>query len=258
MMLMMLACISTCEPSSQHLTGQKPDDKHLLDITPWHLSKQKPYHKHLRAIIAAYVKTKTLPQAPASHHRGIWQDKNLTTGTCDHRGIYQDKDLPARIMRAITAAFVKTKNLPQAPASHHRGMCHYKILTTSTCEPSPANFSGKKSYYKHPRLVIAALFRQILTTSTCDPAPCHLSKQKPEHRHLRGITAVFAKTKTLSQAPASHHRRDYQAPASHHRGICQDKNLTTSTCEPSPRHLSRQKPYHKHLRDITAAFVTTQ
>ena len=73
-----------------------------------------------------------------------------------------------------------------------------------------------------------------------------------------GVTVAFAKTKTLQ----SH------ATLKHHRSICQDKNLTTSTreaiteafakaktlpqapAEPSPRHLPRQKPYHKHPRSL--------
>ena len=242
MMLMMLACISTCEPSSQHLTGQKPDDKHLLDITPWHLSKQKPYHKHLRAIIAAYVKTKTLPQAPARHHRGICQDKNFTLTTCEPSPPHLSRQKPYhKHLRAITATVVKTKTLPQAPASHHRitppvvkiktlpqaleshprGICQHKNLTKSTCEPSSRHLSRQ-----NPPQAPASHHRGIsqdknLTTSTCEPSLRHLSRQKTYHKHLRAIAAAVVKTKNLPQAPASRYHC-----------ICQDRNLTTNTCEP--------------------------
>ena len=49
----------------------------------------------------------------------------------------------------------------------------------------------------------------------------------------------------------------HKHPRSHHRAICQDKNLTTSTREPSPRHLPRPKPYPKHPRTIATAFAKT-
>ena len=70
----------------------------------------------------------------------------------------------------LQAACAKTKNLPQASASHHRAFCQDKNLTTSIREPSPG----------------------------------HLPRQKPYHKHLPAITGAFAKTKTLPQASASH------------------------------------------------------
>ena len=89
-------------------------------------------------------------------------------------------------------------------------------------------------------------------------------------KHPRGICqdenlttstreAMIAATKTLTY---------HKHPRSHHRCICQDKNLTPSTrgafatafaktktlpqapAELAPRHLPRQKPYHKHPRSL--------
>ena len=205
--------------------------------SPQHRPRQKPYHKHLCAITPALAKTKTLPLAPGCHHRGICQDKNLTASN----------------LCAITAAFAKTKALPLAPVCHHHGICQDKNLTTSTCVPvpSPRHLPRQKPYHKHPRAITAAFAKtktlpqapachhrgfcqdKNLTTSTGVPSPRHLPRQKPYHKHRCAITTAFAKTKTLPLAPVCHHR-----------GICQDKNLTTSTCVPSPRHWPRQKPYH--------------
>ena len=171
---------SSCEPSPRHLARQEPYHKHPR-ATPRHLSRRKPCQQHLRAIIAAFVKTKTLPQGPASHHRGICQDKNLTTTTCEPSLRHLSNQKPFhKHLRAIIAAFVKIKTLPQAPASHHRGTCQDKSLTTSTCEPSPR----------------------------------HLARYKPYHMHLRAIIAACVKTKTISQAPASHHRGISKSPKS--------------------------------------------
>ena len=188
---------------------------------------------HLRAITATYAKTKTLPQALASHYRDICQVK---------------------------------KPVPQAPASHCRDICQDKNLTTSTCAPLPRHLPRQKPYHKPPRAIAvtfaktktlpqapaSSLPRTFAKTKTLPQAPAcplprHLPRQKPCRKHLRAITATFAKTKTLPQAPASHYR-----------DICQDKNLTTSTCEPLRRHLPRQKPYRKPLRAITATFAKTK
>ena len=263
-------------------------DKNLTTSTcelspPRVLPRQKPYHKHLRTITTTgFAKTKTLPQAPANyHHHGFCQDKNLTTSTCELsplRFFSKTKTLPQaqvlprqkpyhKHLRTITATFFsKTKTLPQAPANyHHHGFCKDKNLTTSTCELSPPRVVPRqKPYHKHLRTITTTGCAKTktlpaapanyhhhgfcqdknLTTSTCELSPPRvLPRQKPYHKHLRTITTTgFAKTKTLPQAPANYHRH----------GFCQDKNLTTSTCELSPpRVLQRQKPYHKHLRTIT-------
>ena len=156
---------STRVPSPRHLPRQKPYHKHLCAITtafaktktlpqapvchhrvigqdknlttstrvpsPRRWPRQKPYHKHLCAITPAFAKTKTLPLAPACHHRGICQDKKP----------YHKHP------RAITAAFAKTKTLPQAPVCHHRGICQDKNLTTSTGVPSPRHLPRQKPYH---------------------------------------------------------------------------------------------------------------
>ena len=237
--------------------------------SPWHLQRKKPYnHKHPRNITAAFAK-----MHPRSLHHGICQDKNLTTSTRE----------------AMTEALAKTKALPQAPAepsprhwsrqkyhkhpwSLHRGICQDKNLTTSArraftmpfaktttlaqapAEPSPQHLPRQEHYHKHPRSLHHGICQdENLTTGT------------------RGaFTTAFAKTKTLPQAPAEpspqHLPRQepyHKHPRSLHHGICQDKNLTTSTCgafatqalaqapaEPSPRHLPRRKPYHKHPRSL--------
>ena len=296
-------------------------DKNLTTSTRepslWHLSRQKPYHKHLRTITTAFAKRRTLPQAPANHHRGICQDKNLTTSTCEpsprqlpthkittsirepsprhlpRRNPYHQhpqtitvafaRTIPhQKHLRAITEATAKTTTLPQAPASHHRDICQDKNLTTSICEPSPRNCQDenltkhlraitgafakakllpqapasrhrgicqdKKPYHKHPQTITAAFGKtKNLTTSIREPSTRHLPRQKSYHKHPRTIAVAFAKTKTLPQAPANHHH-----------GNCKDKNLTTSIREPAPRHLARRKPYHKHLRTITAACSNTR
>ena len=269
-------------------------DKNLITSTcelspPRVLPRQKPYHKHLRAITTAgFAKTKTLPQAPANyHHHGFCQDKNLTTSTCElspPRNLPRQKPYHKHLRTITTTGFAKTKTLPQAPANyHHHGFCQDKNLTTSTCELSPprvlprqkpyhkhlrtittTGFAKTKSYHKHLRTITTTGFAKTktlpqapanyhhhgfcqdknLTTSTCELSPPRvLPRQKPDHKHLRTITTTgFAKTKTFPQAPANYH----------HHGFCQDKNLTTSTCELSPpRVLPRQKSYHKHLRVIT-------
>ena len=174
------------------------------------------HHKHPRTITTAFVKTKTLPQAPSSHHCGSCQTKALTTSTLEPSPQHLSKQKPYRKHpRAITAAVAKTKTMPQAPSSHHRGIYQDRNLTTSTRQPSPQHLSKLND-----------------ATSTLEPSLRHLPRQKPYHKHLRTITTAFAKTKTLPQAPASHHRN-----------ICQNKNPTTSTREPSPRHL----PSHRSV-----------
>ena len=210
------------------------------------MPRQKPYHKHLRTITTTgFAKTKTLPQAPANyHHHGFCQDKNLTTSTCElspSRVLPKQKPYHKDLRTITTTGFAKTKTLPQAPANyHHHGFCKDKNLTTSTCELSPPRVLPRQNtYHKH-----GFCQDKMLTTSTCELSPPRvLPGKKPYHKHLRTITTTgFAKTKTLPQAPANYH----------HHGFCQDKNLTTSTCELSPpRVLPRQKPYHKHLRTIT-------
>ena len=114
-------------------------------------------------------------------------------------------------------------------------------------------------------VLLASLFRRAGVAG--EPMPretssWHLPRQKPYHKHPRAITAAFATTIALPQAPANHHH-----------GICQDNTLTTSThgafdtafvktkqtlpqapAEPfagaKPRHLPRQKPYHKHPQSL--------
>ena len=205
------------------------------------MSRQKPYHKH-----------------PRSLHHGICQDKSLTTST----------------RRAFSTACAKTKTLPQAPAepsprhlprphpyhkhppSLHHGICQDKNLATSTREAVDTAFAKTKTLPQEP----------------AEPSPRHLPRPNPYHKHPRTITTAFAKTKTLPQVPAEPSPRHLQRqkpyhqkpPRSLHHGICQDKNLTTSTrgafttafaktkpcAEPSPRHLPRQKPDHEHPRSL--------
>ena len=264
---------STCELSPpRFLPRQKPYHKHMRTITATGFCQdKKTYHKLLRTITTTgFAKTKTLPQAPANyHHHGFFQDKNLTTSTCElspprvlprqktlpkaptnynHHIFWQDKNLttstcelsPPRVLprqnpyhkhlRTITTTgFAKTETLPQAPANyHHHGFCQDKNLTQAPANCHHHGFCHDKN----------------LTTSTCEQSPPRvLPRHKPYHKHLRTITTTgFAKTKNLPQAPANYH----------HHGLCQDKNIITSTCELSPpRVLPRQKPYHKHLRTIT-------
>ena len=234
-------------------------------------SRQKPYHKHLRTITTTdFAETKSLPQAPADyHHHGFCQDKNLTTSTCElspPRVLPRQKPYHKHLRTITTTGFSKTRTLPQAPANyHHHGFCQDKNLTTSTCELSPPRvLPRQKPYHKHLRTITTTGFAKTKTlpqgpanyhhrvfcqdknliTSTCELSPPRvLPRQNPDHKHLRTITTTrFARTKTLPQAPANHH----------HHGFCQEKNLTTSTCELSPpRVLPRHKPYHKHLRTIT-------
>ena len=204
---------STHEPSPQHLPRQKPlpqapashhrgicQDQNLTTSSREpSIAKTKTSHKHVRAITAAIAKTKA-----------------LTTSTLEPSPQHLSKQKPYRKHpRAITAAVAKTKTMPQAPSSHHRGIYQDQNLTTSTRQPSPQHLSKLND-----------------ATSTLEPSLRHLPRQKPYHKHLRAITTAFAKTKTLPQAPASHHRN-----------ICQNKNLTTSTREPSPRHL----PSHRSV-----------
>ena len=282
---------STCELSPPRvLPGQKPYHKHLRTITTTVFAKTTtlpqapanhhhhgfcqdkfPYHKHLRTITTTgFAKTKNLPQAPANyHHHGFCQDKNLTISTCELsplRVLPRQKPYHKHLRTITTTGFAKTKTLPQAPANyHHHVFCQDKKLTTSTCELSPPRVLPRhKPDHKHLRTITTTGFAKTknlaqapanyhhhglcqdrnLTTSTCELSPPRvLPRQKTYHKHLRTITTTgFAKTKTLPQAPANYH----------HHGFCQDKNLTTSTCELSPpRVLPRQKPCHKHLRTIT-------
>ena len=116
---------------------------------------------------------------------------------------------------------------------HLRTITTTGFAKTKTLPQAPAN------YHHH-----GFCQDKNLTTSTCELSPPRvLPRQKPYHKHLRTTTTTgFAKTKNLPQAPANYH----------HHGFCQDKNLTTSTCELSPpRVLPRQETYHKHLRTIT-------
>ena len=232
------------------------------------MPRQKPYHKHLRTItITGFAKTKTLPQAPANyHHYGFCQDKNLTTSTCElspPRVLPRQKPYHKHLRTITTTGFAKTKTLPKVATNfHHHRFWQDKNLTTSTCELSPPRvLPRQKPYHKHLRTITTTDLGKIkklpqapanyhhhgfcqdrnLTTSTCELSPPRvLPRQKPSHKHLRTITTTdFAKTKTLPQAPANYH----------HHGFCQDKNLTTSSCELSPpRVLPRHKLSHKHLR----------
>ena len=250
-------------PAHHHYHGFC-QDKNLTTSTcelspPRVLPRQKPYHKHLRTITTmGFAKTRTLPQAPANYHHHVFcQDKIITTST----GFAKTKKPYHKHLRTITTTgFAKTKNLPQAPANcHHHGCYQDKKLTTSTCELSPPRVLPRQKPYHQNGFCTAKTSPQApanyhhhgfcqdknLTTSTCELSPPRvLPRHKPYHKHLRTITTTgCAKTKTLPQAPANYHGH----------GFCQDKNLTTSTCELSPpRVLPRQKPYHKHLRTITA------
>ena len=116
---------------------------------------------------------------------------------------------------------LRPKPYHKHPRSLHHGICQDKNLTTST----------------RGAFTTAVTQTKTLPQAPAEPSPRHLPRQKPYHKHLQSI-----------------------------RGICQDKNLTTSTrgafttafartkalpqaiAEPSPRHLPRQKPYHKHSR----------
>ena len=166
--------------------------------------------------------------------------------------------------RTFAEAFAETKTLPQAPVDLHLVICQDKDLTASTCGPSPRQLPRQKPYHKHPCNITEAfaktktlpqapadLHRDICQdkniASTCGPSPRLSPRQRPYRKHLWTFTSSFAKTKTLPQAPAD-------LP----RGICQDKNLTASFRETSPRHSPRQKPYHKHPRNITEAFAKTK
>ena len=133
------------------------------------------------------------------------------------------------------------------------GRCHGKQHsgTTSTRDASPRHLPRQKPYHKHPRSHHRAICQdKNLTTSTREPSPRHLPRQKPYHKHPRNFRHGICQDKNLTPST-----RD---------GICQDKNLTTSTrrafttafaktktlpqarAQRSPRHLPRQKPYHKH------------
>ena len=281
---------------------QKPYHKHLRTITTTGFAKTKPCHKHLQTITTTgLAKTKTLPQAAANyHHHGFCQDKNLTTSTCEPsppRVLPSQKPYHKHLRTITTTGSAKTRTLPQAPANyHHHRFCQDKNLTTSTCELSPPRvLPRQKPYHKHLRTSTTTGFAKTqtlpqapanyhhhgfaktktlsqapennhhhgfcqdkkLSTSTCELSPRRvLPRQKTYHKHRRTITTTgFAKTNTLPQAPANYH----------HHGLCQDKNLTTSTgelsppqvlpstCELSPpRVLPRQKTFNKHLRTITA------
>ena len=281
---------SICELSPPRvLPRQKPYHKHLRTITTPDFAKTKtlpqaPANYHPKP---GFAKTKTLPQTPADyHHHGFCQDKNLTTSPCElspPRVFAKTKTLPQAPANNHHHRFCP-KSLPQAPANyHHHGFCQDKNLATSTCELLPPRvLPRQKPYHKHLRTITTTGLAKTktlpqapanyhhngfcqdktlpqapanyhhhgscqdknLTTSTCELSPPRvLPRQKPDHKHLRTITTTgFAKSKTLPQAPANYH----------HHGFCQDKNLTTSTCELSPPQvLPRQKPYHKHLRIIT-------
>ena len=127
-------------------------------------------------------------------------------------------------------------------ANHHRGILKNKSLTTSTRQPSPRHLptQGPASHHR------GICQDKNLSTSTCMPSPRKLPRQKPYHKLLRTITAAFAKTENLLQAPANHHH-----------SICQNKPLPQAH-EPSPRHLPRQRPHCTHLLLITAAFAKTK
>ena len=120
--------------------------------SPRHLPRQKPCHKHARSV-----------------HRGICQDKNLTTSIRLHRGIRQDKNLATSTRGAFTKAFAKTTALPQAPA-----------------EPSPWHLPRQKPYLKRPR----SLHNSI----------CQVNNHTTSTRGA--LTTAFAKTEKLLQAPA--------------------------------------------------------
>ena len=265
------------------------------DSLPRHLPRQKPYHKHPRslhhgicqdknlttstraAFTTEIAKTTSLPQAPAEP-----SPRHLPRQKPDHKharslrhGICQDQNLTSRTGGAFTTAFAKTKPLPQAPANHHHGICQDKNFTTSTrraftttfaktktlspeapAEPSPRHLPRQKPYHKHPRSLHHGICR--LTTSTRRAFTTAFTQDKNLTTSTRrAFDTAFAKTKTLPQAPAepsprhwSRQKPYHKHPRILHHGICQDKNLTTSTREPSPRHLPRQKPYHKHPRSL--------
>ena len=156
-----------------------------------------------RAFTTAFAETKTLPQAPAEPSPRHLPRQNLARSL--HHGSCPDKNLTTSTRGAFTTAFARTKTLPQVAA-----------------EPSPRHLQRQKPYnYKHPRSLHHGICQdKNLTTSS------------------RGaFTTAFAKTTTLPQAPAEpsprHLQRqkpyNYKHPRSLHHGICQDKNLTTSS-----------------------------
>ena len=158
-------------------------------------------------------------------------------------GICQKKPWP----KALASHHRCSGHLPQALASHHRGICQVKNLTTSAREPSPRHLPTKRPYHQHSRAITAAFAKTQPYHKHSRAITAAVPRQKPYQKHSRAITTAFAKTKTLPQALASHHRV-----------ICQDKNLTESTREPLTRHVPRLKAYQKHPRAITAAFAKTK
>ena len=169
------------------------------------------------------------------HHRGICQDKNLITTSTREAS---PRHLPRRTREAFTTAFAKTKTLPQAPA-----------------KPSPRHLPRQKPYHKHLRSLRHGIGHdKTLPQAPAEPSPRHLPRHEPDQQ----APAEPSPRHLPRQKPCHKH------PRSHHQGICQDKNLTTSTrgafttafaktttvpqapAKLSPRHLPRQKLCHKH------------
>ena len=183
-------------PAARCTTSTREPFKCTREPSPRHLSRQKPYHMHLRAITAAFVKTTTLPHAPASHHRGICRDPTTSTRVTSPPAFVKTKTFYRMHPRAITAAFVKTKTLPHAPASHHRGICQDKSLIPL----APAS---------HHRGICQD---NNLTTCTREPSPRHLSR--PYHERRRAIVATFANIENISASirEASNRTRSRRIP----------------------------------------------
>ena len=216
------------EPSPRHLPRQKPYHKHPQSLHHGICRRQKPYHKHP----PLQLQDKN-HKHPRSLHHGICQDKNFTTSTRRaftsrhlpkqkpyhkyprslHQDICQDKNLTTSTRGGITTAFAKTKTSPQAPAEPSH-------LQHAPAGPSPRHLPRPKPYHKQAR----SLHHGICPDKNLTPS-------------TRGaFTTVFAKTKTLPQAPVEpspphlpRQKPHHKHPRSLHHGICQDKNLTTST-----------------------------
>ena len=161
--------------------------------------RPRPAIRSLRVELGSQSSVFKHRECPAGGAEGVPEGQSTSRGQgqCGVFCIFRGS------LRAINAAFAKKKALPQAPASHHRGICQDKNLTTSIREPLPRHLQDKNLTTSIREPLPRHLQNKNLTTSTCEPSPRHLPRQKPYQKHLRTITAAFAKPKTLPEAPAN-------------------------------------------------------
>ena len=140
------------------------------------MPRQKPHHKHSRAI----TNTKTLPEAPANHHRQLQRrnpdhkhHKNLATSaaiatTTSPQALKPRKKNLQKCLRTITRCLPRHN-----PCYEHPQAIHGKLNTSKHCSILDGSHPGRTGSLVPPGSQTSHLYSSSIRP---DSAPCLGSK----------------------------------------------------------------------------------